>query len=47
MRRSARLAQLEAQAAGDAPDEAGRERIEALEAEIARLDARPRRGARA
>ncbi|MCU0258611.1 MAG: AAA family ATPase, partial [Solirubrobacteraceae bacterium] len=37
-RRTRRLAVLEAQAQADAPDEAGRERIEALEAEIERLD---------
>ncbi len=37
--RAARLAALEAQAQADAPDDAGRERIAALEAEIARLDA--------
>ncbi len=38
-RRTARLAVLEAQAAEDAPDEAGHERVEALQVEIARLDA--------
>ncbi|HSD80677.1 MAG TPA: AAA family ATPase, partial [Solirubrobacteraceae bacterium] len=38
-RRGARLAALRAQAAADRPDDAGRERLEALEAEIARLDA--------
>jgi chromosome segregation protein len=37
-RRRARLTLLEAQREADAPDEAGRERVEALEAEIARLD---------
>jgi chromosome segregation protein len=37
-RRSAQLSALRAQAAEDAPDEAGRERIEALEAELTRLD---------
>ena len=38
-RRSAQLAALRAQAAEDQPDEAGRERIEALEAALAELDA--------
>ena len=38
-RRSAQLAALQAQAAEDQPDEAGRERIEALEAALAELDA--------
>ncbi len=38
-RRITRLAQLEAQAAADAPDDTGRARIEALESEVARLDA--------
>ncbi len=37
--RVARLAVLEEQAQADAPDDAGRERISALEAEIERLDA--------
>ncbi len=38
-RRITRLAQLEAQAAADAPDDSGRARIETLESEVARLDA--------
>ena len=38
-RRSAKLAVLQEQAAEDAPDEAGRERVEALQVEIERLDA--------
>src|SRR4051812_210648 len=38
-RGAAQLAALRAQAAEDQPDEAGHERIEALEAELARLDA--------
>ena len=37
-RRRARLAGLQAAAAADAPDESGRQRIEALEAEVERLD---------
>jgi chromosome segregation protein len=37
-RRDAQLTALRAQAREDQPDEAGRERIEALEAELARLD---------
>src|SRR3954447_707172 len=38
-RRSAQLVALRAQAAEDRPDDAGRERIEALEASLAQLDA--------
>ncbi|MEA2384447.1 MAG: chromosome segregation protein [Solirubrobacteraceae bacterium] len=37
-RRSAQLVAVQAQASEDQPDEAGHERIEALEAELARLD---------